>query len=70
MTTYRGMEIVPRVLASVTFLACIREMTGSNLSWETDYRDSGFSWISPVPRSKFRDISNYATTVYFQVLSS
>jgi hypothetical protein len=28
---------------AVVFLTCIREVAGSNVGWDTDYTDRGFS---------------------------
>jgi hypothetical protein len=42
------------VVEWLTLLVCIREVSGSNISPETGYRDC-FSWFSSVPAGKCRD---------------
>jgi hypothetical protein len=58
------------VAQSVTLVARILKMTGSNLGWNLGYSDRGVPWLSLVPPADCRDsASSSMTTVSFQILS-
>jgi hypothetical protein len=51
----------------LAILLCIRQVSGSNLSPETSYPDSGFSWFFKVPPPRSQDITtNWAMTPFYQ----